>query len=819
MFLLDGNAIKGGKTHPGLALIGEGILTDCGLKVGHSTRTLADCVHVANTDVKSKTSLIEARLVSGDAALFSRFQLLLKERCVKGQEADYIAARLADQEGRHAKYGNSPMMQEPNIKNGCGGLRDYQNLLWMTYFKHGARTTEELAAKEMISQAEANDLEAAYDFLLRARTELHYQVTRPLDVLNKNLQPTVAHYLGYKDRSPWVRLENFMRDYYTHSRHIYLITRTVEKRLALAPPRRKLLPALTRFLGRKSPATPVDGFKFADGKVAAATSRIFDDSPRRLMRAFLHAQQRGLELHPDLVQLMRHKLTLVNRAFRHDPHVQTTFLEILNHRGNVGAILRAMHEVGLLGKYLPEFGKLTNLVQHEFYHQYAADEHTLVCLEKLDQVWQGKTEPYSNYTELLHSLEKPALLNLCLLLHDAGKASDFADHAAASSRSASQAAQRLGLDAASTGTICHLIQHHLTMAQIAQRRDLGDPAVIRHFAAVVQSEQNLKLLTLLTFADTMGTSEKLWNGFKDTLLRMLYHKTLDVLDGAKDFARNEETSRNLMALELARQMPKHLSEEELHAHFKHLPSRYFQIHNSLDILADLELTHEFIAALAGRELTNELAALHPVVAWRNDPDRSCSEVKICTWDRPRLFSRIAGACSAAGLNILSAQIFTRADGIALDTFYVTDVLTGSVVSREQREQWEIILKRVLEKPDTDLHPLIARQNVGHSLYQSLEGEHLPTKIQFDNSSSADRTLVEITTEDRVGLLYVISQALAELGLDISLAKISTEKGAAIDTFYVTHCYEGKITSPALQDKIRTKLMGVIFSLERSVTTR
>lgn len=810
LFLHGGSAARVAG-HPALALIGEGILSDIGLKTGFATRSPADCVKQANADMKSKTALIEARLIAGEPELFERFQKLVRERCVAGHQSEYIAARIADQEQRRAKFGNSPVMQEPNIKEGCGGLRDFQNLLWMTYFKFGAGTLAELVRKEMVSPAEARDLEAAYDFLLRARTELHYQVPRPLDVLNKNLQPSVAHYLGYKNRSPWVRLEQFMRDYYTHARNIYLITRTVEQRLALAPPKRALLPALQGLFGRKAAASVVDGLRFEPGRLTAAHVRVFDDSPRRLMRAFLHAQQKGLEFHPDLVQLMRNKLSLVTNDFQRDERVRSTFLQILNSRGNVGATLRAMHEVGLLGKYVPEFGRLTNLVQHEFYHQYAADEHTLVCLEKLDQVWAGKTEPYSNYTEMLQSVEKPYVLNLALLLHDAGKTGDYNDHAEAGAKLAARVARRMALEPATADTLCFLIRHHLDMARISQRRDLGDPEVIRQFADLVQNEEQLKLLTLLTVADTLGTSEKLWNGFKDTLLRMLYHKTRDYLRGATNLAQSEEKARDLLALELARRLPRHLSEDELYAHFKHLPLRYFQIHSAADILADLELAHEFMAKVVA-EPANEWAPLHPVTSWKHQPDCGFTEVKICTWDRPRLFSRIAGACSAAGLNILNAQIFTRADGIALDTFYLTDAQTGDLVSREQHDQLQALLNRVLERPDVDLHALIARRKVGRPLYQSLEGETLPTRIHLDNTASADRTVIEIIAEDRTGLLYVISQTMADLGLDLSLARICTEKGAAIDTFYVTHRYEGKILSEALQARVQSRLRGAIMSL-------
>ena len=366
--------------------------------------------------MQSKTSLIEARLIVGDEGLFKKLQKAVVAKCIAGFEQKYIAARVADQATRHGKYGNSACMQEPNIKNGCGGLRDFQNLLWMAFFKYRTRTLRDLQEREFVSEAGRKQLEAAYDFLLRVRTELHYEVSRPLDVLGKNLQPAVAHALDYGDRSPSKRIEKFMRDLYTHMRNIFLITRTLEQRMALVAPAQSRLSSLRAWLPkRKREPEIIDGFKFINGEIHAASNRIFRDSPRRLMRVFLHAQQRRMTLHPDLAQLIRNQLSLVDRDFLNDEHVRETFLTILERRGEVAPILRAMHEVNLLGKYLPEFGRLTCLVQHEFYHQYAADEHTLVCLEQLDRIWEAQNPPYKNYAPLFQGLNRPGLLYLALL--------------------------------------------------------------------------------------------------------------------------------------------------------------------------------------------------------------------------------------------------------------------------------------------------------------------------------------------------------------------------------------------------------------------
>ena len=813
MFLHDGQ-IAANKPLPHLSKLIDGVLYplwDVGLKVGHAVRSIDDCVKVANSDMQSKTSLIESRLIIGDEKLFTKFQRVLVAKCVDGYEEKYIAARMEDQETRRTKFGNSATMQEPNIKNGCGGLRDFQNLLWMTFFKYRTRSLRELEQKEFVSEAERKQLEVAYDFLLRVRTEVHYHVNRPLDVLGKNLQPAVASNLGYTDRSPSKRIEKFMRELYTHTRNIFLITRTLEQRMALIPAAPGML-SLKRWLPkRRVTIEPVDGFIFGDGEIRAASNRIFRDQPGRLMRVFLHAQSKQLQLHPDLAQLIRNQVSLVDRDFLNDAHVRETFLTILERRGEVARILRAMHETNLLGKYIPEFGKLTCLVQHEFYHQYAADEHTLVCLEQLDKTWETKEPPYVNYGPLFQKVERPGILYLALLLHDVGKAEEHkkGGHSEASADMAMRAAKRLKLDGAAIHTLELLIEHHLLMATVSQRRDLDDASVIKHFAQQIETPENLNLLTLLTFADSTGTSDKLWNGFKDSLLWQLHARAMPLLTGGQEFVRASEKQRELLADEVHEMAPKKISHEEIATHFESLQPRYFEIHNATEILGDIELAHRFMEQLI-HEGEN---ALSPIIAWSDEPDRGYSVAKICTWDRAGLFSKIAGCLSAGGLNILSAQIFTRSDGIALDEFFVTDSRTGNLATKDEHEKFDALMEKILTGMDVDLSALIKKQIATQPQYMPYAGERMATQIRFDNSASETRSIIEIETEDHLGLLYAISQTLAELDVDVTGARIVTERGAAIDNFYVREPDGGKIEAPSRRVLIENKLREAIKQLD------
>jgi len=813
----DSAAAARGRVHSFIKLLTEpgGLLYtlfDLGLKVGYSVRTLDDCITAANENIQTKTSLIEARLLHGDEGLFREMQAIVLARCVRGHEETYIAARLADQAARRQKFGNSVLMQEPNIKNGCGGLRDYQNLLWMAFFtKDRPRNLKDLEAKDFISDTERKELDEAYDFLLRTRNELHYLTNRAGDVLSKAVQPAVAHNLGHTDRSPSRRLEQFMRAYYLHARNIDLITRTVERRLALLP-KPDRMPFLKKFLPRRRKQTDpeVDGFRVVEGELLHLSPRVFREDPRRLMRVFLYAQQRGAKLHPDTAQLLRRELRLVDSDFLRNEHVHESFREILGQRGNVAPALRAMHEADFLGKYLPEFGKLTCLVQHEFFHIYTADEHTLMCLQKLDDIWAGRVPNPAPYQELFQKVERPFVLYLALLMHDTGKAAQGRHHEHDSAQLAERVAHRLQLDGATTHSLRLLVENHLTMIQISQRRDLEDPAVVRHFAALVQTPEHLLQLTLHTLADSLGTSDKLWNSFKDMLLWTMHRKTLAELTGATVFLRAEEKQRELLFDEVVRRLPREVQLGEVQAHFGTLPPRYFLIHTAPEIVIDLALTNRFMQCLLGDDPEVSLA---PVIEWTDEPDRGCSRVRVCTWDRAGLFSKLAGSFTAAGLNILSAQIFTRTDRVVLDAFDVTSAHTGLLAAKAEQEKFGQLLSKALVD-HVDFDPLIAKQKVANPLYQSLEGERIATEIAFDNQISERCTVIDVETEDRVGLLYTLSQTMSELGLDISIAKISTEKGAAMDSFYVSELTGEKILTPHRQHTIEARLRTALLNFDQ-----
>lgn len=781
-------------------------LWDTGLKVGHATRSIDEAVEQANKDMQAKTALIEARLLVGDPVLYEKFRATLVKECVRGHEDEYIAARMEDQRSRHEKFGDSVYLQEPNVKSGCGGLRDFQNLIWMAFFKYGVLTLGELRKQGHVEATEQRQLETAYDFILRLRNAMHYLTNRPCDAIPIGLQLQLANEFGYRQHDILRRTEAFMRDYYMHSRNIFLLTNSLAERMAIQPPRFAKLTALLR---RKEEV--VDGFVFRDGVIEAAADNVFQEDPHRLLRVFQVAQQRGAELSPNLRALVRQSLTLVNRAFRSSPQTRDALLAILSQKGRVGRILRTMHETEFLGRLLPEFGRLTCLVQHEFFHRYTADEHTLQVVDHLDRILEATEPPHAAYRKLFQQLEHPHVLYLAILLHDVGKAANAKLHAEASNEMAKQVAARLQLNPDDTAKLLFLVRDHLKLSLLSQRRDIDDSATIDAAVRIVKYQAYLDNLMLLTFADSAGTSIKTWSEWKQALLWELYNRTRQAIDGGER-AKNILSKRiEQLYAEVSATLKDQLPLEEIYSHFELMPASYYINTSAAEAGRHLLLIHRFLT----RQLEVDLAedALIPVIEWQSFPAQDFSRVTICTWDRLGLFSKIAGAFAAAELNVLSAHIYTRGDHVVLDQFGVCDRHLQAVSDQKQVAAAESMLQRTLmNQEEIDFRHVLEKLRSHRGTVPRIREVRIPTIISFDNEISSSRTVVEIQTEDQVGLLYTLTNTLTELGLDISFAKVFTEKGAAIDSFYIQDFEGRKITDTDRLEQIKTKLESAIHLL-------
>ncbi|MDB6154127.1 MAG: UTP--GlnB [Chthoniobacteraceae bacterium] len=758
------------------------MLWDIGFKVGHSTRSIAGAIKQANADMLSKTSLLESRLVAGDEALFTQFRTRFVEECVAAHVDQYIADRVTNQAERHLKFGSSVYMQEPNVKNGCGSLRDYQNLLWISFFKERVQSTAGLVEKKLLNEAERRLLDRAYDFLLRVRTELHYFNKRSSDVIALSQQTQIATKLNYPQKNVLRRSEAFMRDYYQHARSIFNITELISQRLSVAPPPPEKKQSLFGFL-RRSPSSPqvdhFDGFYSLDGQLYPDARDIFNQDPHRLMRLFQHMQLRALRMSAELQQLVRRRLHLVDKTFQYARATRETFTAICSRKGEVGWILRAMHQVDFLGRYTPEFGLLTCLVQHEFFHRYTADEHTLVCIEKLDRIIDTDSPKLAEYRSLFQKLEDPFVLYLALLLHDTGKASNARVHAEASAVFAQRVSRRLQLSPERRKSLLLLVDNHIIMSSTAQRRNVEDPATVAEFAAVVKDQANLDALMLLTLVDGQGTGDENWSDWKESLVWHLYRSTSLYLADGEAFYRQRTIEREGLRVAVRADLGEDYA-DEINAHFEHMPDRYFQGYSTEEIAEHIQLFRRFLEM----RFTSEHDAVSPAIRWIAHPHQGHSEVWICGWDRKQLLERIAGSFSCVQLNILSADVFTRGDGLVLDIFRVCNTKFEAVTDKRDIARVEELLAQSLQTIDHDFTPILGKAMQRRDFHLSQELD-FPTSIGIDNDAHPTYTLVDIQTPDRLGLLYYLLKALGRVGVQIALSRITTEKGAAIDSFYVT----------------------------------
>src|SRR5438309_177100 len=457
-------------------------------------------------------------------------------------------------------------------------------LLWMTFFKEGSLTTTHLVGKDWLSEPDRRRIEAAYDFLLRLRTELHYLHHRATDVLHLNMQETMAQRLRYPQERGLLQSEALMKDVYAHSRNIFRVTERITAQFASGYSSAKTR-SLFGFLPRAKPAAErINGFVIQDRQLDIERPDLFTKNPVEMMRAIEIAQERQLEPSPELADMLSRKIGLITHPMRYAKEPREIFRRILSRKGEVGRALRLMHRLDFLGQYIPEFGQLTCLVQHEFFHRYTADEHTLVCIDKLDALAQTENRKLIEYRKLFEKLTDPFVLYLALLLHDTGKAVGARPHSEASAVFAQRVARRLQLDPRERKMLILLVDHHVTLSNIAQRRNIDDPVTVSEFATIVKDQENLDALMLLTLADGQGTSDQNWSDWKETLVWQLYHATTQYLADRHLFYERAKTAREAReTLVQIRLGPDYA--DEIEAHFDFMPDHYFRAFKVGDIVA------------------------------------------------------------------------------------------------------------------------------------------------------------------------------------------------------------------------------------------
>lgn len=756
------------------------ILWDLGLKVGHSTRSPKEAVAEANVEVQSKNAMLESRLLAGDAALAKQFKHVFSSHIRKENVSAYIAERLQDQAERRRRHSNTVFLQEPEIKNGVGGLRDYQNIVWIIRLKLNREVTEPLRVEKLISEADCEAFVGAYDFLLRVRNELHFSSTRATDLLNLDKQPQIAQGLGWTDGDIFRRVEQFMRAYYKAAKLIFETSHYLEQRLFNDAQTKVSFAAVIDSLRRGARAPRIDVFELGPEGLDATNAGVFKENPVRLVRVFRIRQQLRCKFSLELTKLVTDSLDLIDEDIRNSKEATKAFRSILQSRGEVSDTLRAMHRTGVLGRFLPEWTELDCLVQHEFYHRYTADEHTLATIDQLDAIFRGDdARNTQNYREAIEHTDLPGLLYLVLLLHDIGKGRGIKGHAEIGAELAVEILKRLQVAESIRDRILFLIRGHLEMARFWQHYDIDEVRTIQKFANWVDDVEQLRYLFVLTFCDAKGTSADLWNSYKDSLHTQLYRSTLDAM-GETVRVRYEMITKE----KIAPYVPG-LSPDEIDAHYNLLPERYFVYSSAEEVALHLRMVHRLLETIAG---SASLGSLEPVVEWQEDDDLGLMVVHVVTWDRAGLFCKLAGAFSVAGLSIVSSRALTRADHITIDTFYVSGADGQIVRDPAVKETFRSALSDVLLH-NRDLLPIIEARALKAKKTAYLRTEDrlrapLPFGVDVYHELSLRRTIIELQATDQIGLLYRVSRIIYDAGFDITFARIATERNVAVDTFYI-----------------------------------
>lgn len=761
-------------------------LWDLRFEIGYSTRTISDCLFASREDPDSLTSMYEARHLVGGRDLSEKLEDALNGQFFGRRARAFIAQKIEERRQRHARAGLSVQLLEPDVKESMGGLRETHAVGWLLK-AHGIAAPDGLLETHLLNRRNFGLFQDALDFLLRTRNELHFLTGKRQDVLEHDLQPTAAIGLGYKDQNGELGVERFMRDYYRHARNIKHLSDLICERLHGQP---SVAHRAVGFIVRR---TLDDGSVLTHSSIGLPRKRksFFEDNPWRLLSLFLDAQRFGVPINEPTRRRIQDGIHLVDDALRRSRKGAHIFLEILRAPGGVAETLRTMHELGILGAYIPEFDSLTCLVQYNRYHIYTADEHTLLAIEHIERLSTHSSEDgnLAHLKQAFKEIPRKEILYLAVLLHDIGKSVRGSDHSLEGATMAKRFLLRLGLPSEEIDGIVFLIRNHLQMSHISQRRDLSDERMLREFSRSVRHPDLLRMLYLLTYADLSAVTRTAWTAWKAHLLRELHTKTLRLLtQGAPSL---EEERRQAASRDLVRAIGDRFEEGEVKTHLNRLPPHYAELNDSENVERHLNLIRKLEKAS---------------VAVGFAPSLFFSEVTVCTRDKPYRLSEICGVLSSNDINIFGAQAYTRSDGVVIDIFQVTtlDEASRRIHQRQVQNQLAGVFQEKIR-----LEELFIRHRRRWSRRRK-PSARIPTEVHFENGISDKYTIIDIFAQDAVGLLYRITRTLSDLGLDIDTARVTTQADKAVDSFYALRKGE-KIESREMQDPIRKELITRIES--------
>ena len=778
------------------------LLWDMGFKVGHASRSIDECVKLAREDFTIRTSILERWLIAGSRKLSDELDARFEAEVVAGTSNEFIAAKLAERDARHAKAGNTRYLVEPNVKEGKGGLRDLHTLFWIAKYHYRADTVDELVKAGVLSRREQRLFAKAEDFLWAVRCHMHFETGKAEERLSFDLQPVIAERLGYNTHPGLRDVERFMKHYFLITKDVGDLTRILCA--ALEEEQAKEAPGLRGFVrSLRNRAKSIPGtidFHIDNNRINVANKDVFKTDPVNLIRIFRLAAINDLEYHPDALKLIRRSLRLIDTDLCENAEANSLFLDVLTDRKAPEMHLRRMNEAGVLGRFVPEFGKIVAMMQFNMYHHYTVDEHLLRTIDELSAIEQGEREtvlPLSS--EIVTTLRDRRVLYVALFLHDIAKGRPE-DHSTAGARIARRLCPRFGLDERETELVAWLVEDHLIMSDTAQRRDLSDRKTILDFSERVRTLERLKLLTVLTVCDIRAVGPGVWNGWKGQLLRTLYLETEPTLSGGFT-----QTSREERLVRARSRLEDRLSDWK--------PSdreAYIDLHYPnylLTVSVDEQVRHAGFITEA-RERDEPLST-----RVSTDAFRQVTEIMVLAPDHPRLLSMIAGACAGTGANIVDAQIFTMADGRALDVMLVSREFENDEDELRRADRICDNIRKLLTGRTMTANLIAQRRPPrGVALFE------IKPRITVDNSLSNRVTVIEVQGLDRTGLLSDITGALSDLNLDIRSAHIATYGEKIVDAFYVTDLIGMKITSEARIARIEARLKRVFDNPEGEVSS-
>ncbi len=768
------------------------VLWDMGLKVGHATRSVDECIRQARGDMTIRTALLEARLLLGEKSLFDEFVARFDKDVVQGTAAEFVTAKLAEREERLKRGGQSRYVVEPNVKDGKGGLRDLHTLFWIAKYVYRVHETRDLVAAGVFTADEAKIFRRCEDFLWSVRCHLHFLTGKAEERLSFDLQREMAERLGYVSHPGMRDVERFMKHYFLVAKDVGDLTAIVSA--ALEERHDKPVPRLNRMIARlrRTPRRTLKesrDFIVDNDRINVADASAFGRDPVNLIRVFQLAGKHGLAFHPDAMRLATRSLKLIDQQLRENPEANRLFLDILCARDSAEIVLRRMNETGVLGRFVPEFGRIVAMMQFNMYHSYTVDEHLIRSIGVLAKIERGDRPEFGLAVELSQQIKNRTLLYVAVFLHDIAKGRPE-DHSIAGARVARKLCPRFGLSASDTDTVAWLIEQHLTMSTIAQSRDLSDRKTIENFAAVVQNLERMKLLHILTTADIAAVGPGVWNNWKSQLLRTLYYETEPVVTGG--FLESNRSQRVARAQAEFRAALPEWDAAALDAYLgRHYPPYWLQTDR------EQQVAHARFILAAEAEGRALATASH------TDAKRGITELTVFAPDHPKLLAVIAGACASAGAHIVDAQISTTTDGRALDTISLTRAFELDDDETRRADRIAAAIQKSLSG-EIRLPDVVAKKLPKRPRAFTVEPE-----VTLNNSWSNRHTVVEVSGLDRPGLLYGLTQTLSRLNLNIASAHVATFGERAVDVFYVTDLMGAKIIGAARHSAIRRALLQVL----------